>query len=198
MSVASSSGRTTIASSGATASFSVAIASTVSPRTSVWSSPTFVRSTTRVAQDVRRVVASAQPRLDDGDVDAARRRTPASAAAVTISNCVASSASAGATHAPRLPRSRPLCRRPGFARSTTRRAARWSSRRRALREQQLLDRDRVAVDLPFVPDDVDRGARGLRFAELRQERAHPLEPEAVARPRAHRIEPLDGGRHSAT
>ena len=49
----------------------------------------------------------------------------------------------------------------------------------------------VAVDFPFVPDDVMAGVGLLRVAQLREQRAHPLEPEAVARPRAHRVEPLD-------
>ena len=63
--------------------------------------------------------------------------------------------------------------------------------RRPLGQKQLLDGDRRGR-LPVGADDVDRGVRGLRVAELRKQFAHSLEPEAVARPGRERIEPPDG------
>ncbi len=69
----SGSPRTTTAPGATTASFSAAIASRVVPSTSVWSSATLVRTTTGAAEDVRRVVAAAEPCLDDRDVDLSRR-----------------------------------------------------------------------------------------------------------------------------
>ena len=73
---------------GATASFSVAIASSVSPRTSVCSSPTFVSRTTRVR---RTFVASYRPPSPASTTatSTAASANACSAAAVTISNWVA-------------------------------------------------------------------------------------------------------------
>src|SRR5262249_35901044 len=61
----------------------------------------------------------------------------------------------------------------------------------ALREQQLLDRDRRR-GLAVRPHNVDRPIRDLRVAEESEERAHPIEPEALSGPGAHRVEPFDG------
>ena len=58
-------------------------------------------------------------------------------------------------------------------------------------EKQLLDSDRRGR-LAVRADHVDRRIRVLRVAELSEENAHAVEPEAVPRPRAHRVEPLDG------
>ena len=64
---------TTVAPGATTASFSSAIASRVSPSTSVWSSATFVRTTTSAVEHVGRVQPAAEPGLDDRDLDACRR-----------------------------------------------------------------------------------------------------------------------------
>ena len=58
------------------------------------------------------------------------------------------------------------------------------------RAEELLDhprRRRLAVR----PDDVHGGQAALRLAERGEQRAHPLEPEAVARPGRERLEPGD-------
>src|SRR5919106_4583623 len=87
------SGRTTTLPSPATASFSRAISSSVSPRTSVCSRATFVRRTTRVR---RTFVASRRPPRPASTTATSTSATAnaESAAAVTVSNCVASSRSA--------------------------------------------------------------------------------------------------------
>ena len=116
---------------------------------------------------------------------------------MTISNCVAPSRSATA-------RTRATASSKSASAPSTRirslQHATWGEMRRAdgepLGEQQLLDRDRRGR-LAVRADDVDRGIRVLRVAELGEERAHAVEPEAVARPRAERVEPLDGG-HAAS
>ena len=66
-----------------------------------------------------------------------------------------------------------------------------------LGQKQLLDRDgrgRLAVRA----DDVNRGVRALRIAERGEQRAHAVEPEAVARPGAHPVEPFDRAGHAAS
>ena len=136
----------------ATASFSAAIASRVAPSTSVCSSATFVRTTTRVASST--FVASKRPR--------ARPRRPrprppprnaTSAAAVSVSNCVAPSRSAaGRTISSTGSRSTSV-RRRGSARTTSARGARGRRRSGGRRRGRLLHharRRRLAVR----PDDV--------------------------------------------
>ena len=156
-----SSGKTTIASSGATASFSVAIASSVSPRTSVCSSPTFVEQDDTRAQDVRRVVAAAETRLDHGGVNLCiregcqrcrghdlelrraellRRRADPSDGSFEVG--------LGAVHPDSLAPGRNV----------------WRDRRadgESLREQELLDGHRRGR-LSVRTDDVDRWIRVLR------------------------------------
>jgi hypothetical protein len=90
----SGSERTTVQPGCTTASFSAAIASRVSPSTSMWSSATLVRTTTRVW---RTFVASCRP---PSPASTTPTSTPASAkatraAAVSTSNWVAESDSAG-------------------------------------------------------------------------------------------------------
>ena len=67
------SGSTAIVPSWTTASFSAAISSRVSPRTSVCSSADVREQDDVRAEDVGRVEPAAEPRLDDRDVDVAPR-----------------------------------------------------------------------------------------------------------------------------
>ena len=142
------------------------------------SSPTFVSSTT-ACEHVRRVVAAAEPRFDDCDVDsrsgergerrggqrlelrrpdalgrrAARVRRPRSKSASSPSTRIRS------LQPRRGARDRRADRRPSASRSCS-----IVTRRR-----------RLAVRA----DDVDRRDTRLRIAELGEQRPHPLEPEAV-------------------
>ena len=141
-------------------------------------------------EHVRRVVAPAQPGLHDGDVDARGGKCG--------ERCGRHDLELGRGEALRLrPHAHhglvevcfpsidadPLApaRDVGRDRGTD---------REPLGEEQLLDRHRRGR-LAVRSDDVDRGIRVLRITERVEEHAHAVEPEAVPRPRAHRIEPLD-------
>ena len=147
----------------------VAISSSVSPSTSVCSSPTFVRSTTRVREHVRRVVAPAEPRLDDGDVDPGcgelgeRRRGDD----LELRRAELPRRRRGRARPP--PRSPPRRRPPGCARPSRRRAARSSSRPTRPSESSscsiVTRRRRLAVRARR------RGSRDTRAAGRRARRA---------------------------
>ena len=60
-----------------------------------------------------------------------------------------------------------------------------------VREQQRFDRAR-GRRLAVRSDDVDCGVRVLRLPERFEQRPHPIEPEAVDRPRRQRLDPCLG------
>ena len=136
------------------------------------------------AKHVRRVVPPAEPGLDDGDVDAGvgeggergsgddlelrRLRAPRPPA---VRDATAASKSASCPS--RRIRSLQLATCGEIV----------APDREPVGEKQLLDRDRRGR-LAVRPDDVDRRVRVLRVAERGEQRAHALEPEAVARPGA--------------
>ena len=187
---------TIVSSSWTTASFSIAISSTVSPSTSVCSSPTFVSRTTR---ERTTFVASCRPPSPASTTATSTRASAnaSKAAAVIVSNCVAPTRSAaGRMRASAAGRSagRPsILIRSLHDRTCGESVAPTES---PSREQQLLDRDRRRR-LPVRPDDVDGRVGELRVAELGEERLHPVEPEAVLGPGAQRREPADVVAHAA-
>ena len=139
------------------------------------------------AEHVRGVEASAEPGLDDGDVDLARGELGEGRGAERLK-------------LRRLLRLRlrpdPLDRRlevglltvdcdPLRPRADVRRDRRPDGQ--AFGEQQRLDRPRRRR-LPVRADDVDRRTGGLRVAERGEQRPHPSEPEFL-RPRAEGCEP---------
>ena len=163
----SGSPRTTVAPGWTTASFSSAIASRVSPRTSVCSCATFVSTCDgRARAHSSRRADRPSPASTAADVDAGLGER-GRAAAVTASNCVASEASAaGRTRVQRPLEVRlapvdadPLGPAGHVGRECTRR------RRAPSREQRLLDRARRRR-LAVRADDVDRWVLQLRVAEL--------------------------------
>src|SRR5581483_6888316 len=140
--------RTTVQPGCTTASFSAAISSRVSPRTSMWSSATFVRQTTRVR---RTFVASWRPPSPASTTAASTpaAANSASAAAVRISNCVASAAT-GRTRA--TARSKSASAPPTRMRSLQPRTCgeRYAPTWRPVSASSASVM-RVVVDLPFVP-----------------------------------------------
>ena len=161
-----------------------AIASRVSPRTSVCSSPTFVSRTTRRIDDVRRVVPAAEPRLDRRRPSTPRAAKSAKAAAVSVSNCVAPSASAaGADTLDRALEPGGVGVEPLVPARDVRRGVRGPADRA---------RDPASgVDLPFVPTTCTASNVRCGFAEPREQLEHALRAEAVLRPGRERLEPGD-------
>src|SRR5579872_2875728 len=152
----SSSGRTTVAPGPATASFSRAIASRVSPRTSVCSRLTFVSSTTGAS--ITFVASSRPPR--PASITAASTPSAANcanAAAVRVSNCVAFRRVAAS-------RTRATARSKDAASVSSRSSQPATcgdvyapTLRPSLRSSAAIVR--VAVDLPFVPTTWTLGKR---------------------------------------
>ena len=168
-----------------TASFSAAICSRVSPRTSVWSSADVREHDDARVEHVRRVEPAAEPRLDDGDVDLRCRelgerggghhlelgRAERSAAGRTRSSACSRSASSPSTWIRSLqPRRAARCRRrrsgprargrprPGASRSTCR-----SCRRRGSRETRAAGRRARPGARASAPARTPRArARGTR------------------------------------
>ena len=146
----SSSGSTAIVPSWTTASFSAAISSRVVAEHVGVLEPDVREQDDVRAEHVRRVEAPAEPGLDDGDVDS-RVANSANAAAQSVSNCVASCASASG-------RTRPIAAsKSASSPSTVIRSAheRMCGETVAPTDSPSASRNasivRVAVDLPFVP-----------------------------------------------
>ena len=179
-----------VAPGATTASFSAAIASRVSPSTSVCSSETFVSTTTRGrrARSSRRGARRGRPRRPP--TSTSRAANSASAAAVSTSNCVAPAGVAVERGRARRrgPRRR---RRPGSAPTSRGRAARCRRRRAAPPPRRSAAVISVVEVFPFVPTTWIAGKRALRIAEVGEERAHPPESELL-RPRREPLEPGDG------
>ena len=107
----------------------------------------------------------------------------ANAAAVRISNCVApSSSAAGRTRS--IAALEAVRIASAGARANPRRAARCTRGRRSSRASR-----RVAVDFPFVPTTWIVSSSRCGIARAGEQLAHPLEPEAVRRPRAEATQP---------
>src|SRR4051794_5613482 len=140
--------RTTVEPGCTTASFSAAISSRVSPRTSMWSRATFVRTTTRA--DSTFVASCRPPRPASTTATSTSACAKAvSAAAVRISNCVASPAY-GRTRATDSSKSAsaPFTRMRSLQSRTC--GERYVPTRRpaSVKSASII---RVVVDLPFVP-----------------------------------------------
>ena len=144
----------------------------------------------RRPQHVRRVVPAAEPRLDDRDVDArgGELRERRGGQELELGRPQTLGGSANALD----------CRlEVGLLTANANALAPAADVRREvcaddqpLPGEHLLDRARDG-GLPVRPDDVDRRVRELGIAELREERLDPVEPEAVLRPRAQRLDQLN-------
>ncbi len=173
----------------ATASFSAAISARVEPSTSVCSRPTFVSRTTRASTTF---VASWRPPSPASTTAAS---TPcaaksANAAAVSVSNCVAPTASASArTRSTAASEAGRVGLEPLVPARDVRRGV--GGRRHTLPPQRRREAPRCGR-LALRPDDVERVEAPLRVAEPAEQRADPLEPEPVRRPRRQRLEPANG------
>ena len=184
----SSSGSTTIAPGFATASFSRAICSRVSPRTSVCSRPTFVSSTTRRVEDVRRVEPAAEPGFDHRGVDLALReeRERGGRQRLELRRVHGLGCVADVRHG--------ALERLGIGVESLVPAADVRRRVRAdveiLRSKQRGDRARRRR-LAVRSDDVHGAVRALRIAQRIEERVHASEPELL-RPGRQRRDPLRG------
>ena len=174
----------------ATASFSCAISASVSPSTSVCSSDTFVRSTTR---ERRTFVASCRPPRPASTTAAstAASAKAASAAAVIVSNCVApvrsASARTRASATSRSTSSPAMVIRSDHERTWGETVAPTWSPSASSSASIVPNRSRLAVRA----HDVHRLVRELRVAEGAEQGAHPVGAEAVGRPRRERREPAD-------
>ena len=140
------------------------------------------------AEDVRRVEPAPEPRLDDRRVHARVREGRERGGRDDLELGRADALGCGTDERHRL-----LEVRLGAVDPDPLAPARHVRRdgradREPLGEEELLDRDRRRR-LPVRAHDVDRGVRLLRVAELGEERAHPLEPEAFAGPGRERVEP---------
>ena len=138
----------------------------------------------RACEDVRRVVAAAETRFDDGDVDLGLGELERAPQPSAISNCVAPSrVAASRTRATARSKSAsPFRTRMRSLQPRTCGEKYAPTREPGVREERLRQacRRRLAVRA----DDVDRRIPLLRVAELCEQRVHALRPEAVRRPRA--------------
>ena len=139
----------------------------------------------RRAEDVRRVQPSAEPGLDDRRVDALLRELGERGRGQRL-------------ELGRARRARPPPARAEPPARTRRRRCRAARPSRTRGERCRRPRESPAAEqrrgeprrrrLPVRPDDVDRRVGELRVAELREQRAHPLEPELLG-PRARAPRP---------
>ena len=140
---------TTVAPGCTTASFSAAIASRVSPSTSMWSSATFVSTTTRVR---RTFVASWRPPSPASTTATSTSLSANASSAAAVSDLELRRVAGVRAHArDRLARSPPRGRRRGSARSSRACAATDRRRPRGPASASSASVIRVVVDLPFVP-----------------------------------------------
>ena len=159
-----------------------------SPRTSVCSSATFVSTTTRAIEDVRRVVRPPSPASTTATSTPAAANS-ASAAAVSTSNCVAPTAR-------RAARTRPTAvLEVGLGAADADPLAPGAHVRREVRADRSGPRARAAPRSCASPSTCRscrrRGSTdsALRVAEVAQQRRDPVEPEPVLRPRATATRP---------
>ena len=182
---------TSTASGPTTASFSRAMSATVGPSQRVCSRPTLVSTTTGARSTSGRVVAPAQARLDDRDLDRAPREL--------VERGGGEQPRTGSRgRPPRAPgRPSPPPRRRAGRRRRTPSGSRSASpirmrsaKRRQVRREVRAGAHAVGLEqrgghahrraLAVRADDVDRAEALLRGAERRQQPAHALEAEAHA------------------
>ena len=187
-----SSGRTTIAPSCATASFSRAIVlDGVSEHVGVLE-PDVRQQDDPGAENVRRIEPAAETGLDDGDVDVAHRRTRRARPQSRSRTASRRGARPPVARARRPPRSRPPRRSAGSARSSSRRAARSSCPTESPSERRSCSMVTAAVDFPFVPTTWIAGYASCGSPSSASSARIRSSPN-LARPRTQRVEPLDGG-----
>ena len=181
---------TTTAPGWTTASFSAAIASRVVAEHFRVLQPDVRQHLNRRAKDVGRIVAPAEPGLDDGDVDAGRRKLGEGRGGEHLELRRLERLGLG-THA--LDRRLEVRFFPAHADPLAPAAHVWREIRADRQPgagEQCLCRARHRR-LPVRPDDVDRRIAELRIAEPGEQRLDALEPEAVLRPGAQRLDVLN-------